>query len=82
MRITIKLFAYLRDYLPQGTKGLEAEIEVKAGATAGEILKGLGVPLGECRLAMFNGITDTDPAAWMQKNLTEGDTLAVLPNIH
>jgi len=59
-----------------------AEVDVAEGSTAESVLRGLGVPVEECRLALLNGITHSDPDQWLAFELREGDTLAVLPNIH
>lgn len=82
MKITVKLFAYFRSHLPPDSDGLATVLDVGDGATAEEVLRSLGVPLYECRLGLINGITDVDPASWLKRELAEGDTLAVLPNIH
>jgi molybdopterin converting factor small subunit len=82
IRITVKLFAYFRRHLPPNARDFAADIEVAAGATAAQVLRNLGVPLAECRLAMINGITHTDPPRWLAIRLDDGDVLAVLPNIH
>ena len=82
MKISVKLFAHFTDHLPPGSRNQMAEVEVAEGSTAESVLRGLGVPVEECRLALFNGITHSDPGQWLAFELREGDTLAVLPNIH
>ncbi len=82
MKVTVKLLAHFRQYLPSGHDGLAAVLEVPDGATAGAVLADLGVPLEECRLALINGVTDTDATGWLGRPLKPNDTLAALPRIH
>lgn len=82
MNITVKLFAHFKAYLPAGSANMSARMTVDRGATAEDVLRRLGVPLPECRLALINGITNTTPDEWLRIVLSEGDTLAVMPNIH
>ncbi len=82
MKITVKLFAYFTNHLPPGSKKQATEITIPDGSVAEDALKSLGVPTKEARIGLFNGITHTDPENWLKYELKEGDTLAVLPNIH
>ena len=80
MQITIKLFALLTSYLPAGTKGHEASIEVPEGATPAAVIERLGLPPKLTHLVLVNGVY-VPPAERPQLRLRPGDALAIWPPI-
>jgi molybdopterin converting factor small subunit len=71
MRVTIKLFATLR----QG-RFSEEEREYPAGTTTGHIIEELGMSAEEAALIFVNG-----RHAKVEDELHDGDTLAVFPPV-
>ncbi len=55
MRITVKLFASLAGYLPAGSAGNEAQVEVEEGLTLQALLARLRLPGELCHLVLVNG---------------------------
>lgn len=74
--VTIKLFATLQKFLPPGARGRQAQVEVAAGATVGDVLAGLGVPRSSAHLIMVNG----EHRAW-EAPLADGDSVTVFPPV-
>jgi len=79
MRITLRLYATLRDYLPDTGGGPEI-IELPAGATIPEALATRAVPIGLAHIVMVGGrhVVRQDLAT---RQLQDGDELAVFPAI-
>ena len=80
MRITLKLFATLTDYLPPQRDGNQVEIEVDPQASIHDILAPYGLPQKLVHLVLVNGhyIAPEDRGS---RRLQEGDALAVWPSI-
>jgi len=75
MRITVKLYATLRQYQPDAPRaGLLLNVPV--GTTVGEVLPRLGLPDGVPLVAMVN-----DRVEHLDHVLTEGDTLSLFPPV-
>ena len=80
MRITLKLFATLTDYLPSHRAGNQVEIEVDPNASILDILAPYGLPEKLVHLVLVNGHYIA-PEQRAQTRLQEGDALAVWPPI-
>ncbi len=80
MRITVKLFAYLARYLPQGSAGNEARIEVEDGVAVADLLARLRVPAECSHLVLVNGVY-VEPANRPGMKLRAGDEVAVWPQV-
>lgn len=81
MKITLRLYATLQDYLPRDThRGNEASLDLPEGATVPEALDSLAVPLREAHIVMVNG-RHVVRARVAKRTLHEGDELAVWPAI-
>jgi molybdopterin converting factor small subunit len=81
MKITLKLFASLTDYLPVASKYTNiVEIEVPDGATIVQVTEPYRLPEKLVHLVLVNGhyIAPEQRAA---KVLLEGDVLAIWPPI-
>ena len=76
MRITVKLFAYLKEHLPEGCEGNRCSREIAKGATVGDVLHGLQVPDTVSLLILRNAAHAT-----RDEVLEDGDVLAVFPPI-
>ncbi|MCB1888363.1 MAG: MoaD/ThiS family protein [Rhodocyclaceae bacterium] len=80
MKITLKLFATLTDYLPANAKGNIAEMELSDDQSVGELVDTLRLPEKLVHLVLVNGAY-VAPEARPTHALTEGDTLAIWPPI-
>ncbi len=80
MRLTVKLYATLSDYLPPGSKNNRVELDVAEGTTVSAALAPFALPSRLTHLVLVNGNfvpTEERP----DKTLQEGDVLAVWPPI-
>lgn len=80
MRIKFKLFASLKEFLPEGTKGNEIELDVAEGATPAELISEYQLPPKLTHLVLVNGHY-IEPAKRSEVRLAEGDALAIWPPI-
>ncbi|MBS7807312.1 MoaD/ThiS family protein [Variovorax sp. PCZ-1] len=81
MKITLKLFASLTDYLPPDARRSNiVELEVDSGASILQIIEPFGLPMKLVHLVLVNGhyINPEDRAT---RSLVEGDVLAIWPPI-
>jgi len=76
MRIGIKVFATLTKYFPSIPLGQVIEVELDDGDTLGDLLKKIGIPEHEVKIALRNG----KPCALSQV-LAEGDILSLFPSV-
>lgn len=80
MRIRIKLFANLGQYLPATRQGNEADMEVPEGASPMAVMGLLNLPPGSAHLVLING-NYVPPEQWSSAPLKEGDALAAWPPV-
>lgn len=69
MKITVKLFATLRDIA-----GKEVELEMNEDTTPKDILEHLGIPVEEAAIIMING-----KGAKADSSLKDSDVIAFFP---
>lgn len=79
MKITVKLFSSLMEYLPSGTVGNSIELIENSPPTPTDIVKRLNIPSAEVRTMMLNGAFLPEEAR--HKPLGSGDVLSVWPAI-
>ena len=77
MKINLKLYAVLGQYLPDHAKKNEAEVEVEDDVTLTAVLDSYGVPPENCHLVLVNGHY-VAPSERTDKVMEEGDALAVI----
>ena len=81
MRITLKLFASLSDYLPPAAQATNRlPLDVPAGATVAEVIASRNLPERSVHLVLVNGVyipPDQRPARVM----AAGEELAIWPPI-
>ncbi len=78
MKITIKTAGLLGKYLPPGSTGNDAELEVAEGATPRDVIAQLGMPLDASYLVTLNG--ESVPTAERGvRTLADNDRLAIMP---
>jgi molybdopterin converting factor small subunit len=81
MKITLKLFASLTDYLPATSKYTNiVELEVTDGATITEVTEPYHLPEKLVHLVLVNG-RYIAPEQRASQVLVEGDVLAIWPPI-
>jgi len=81
MRVTLKLFATLTDYLPiDKRRSNQLTLEVKPQATVAEVIAPFDLPPKQVHLVLINGHF-VPPAERASRTLNEGDVLAVWPPI-
>lgn len=80
MRVRVKLFALLAEYLPSGAVKNEIDQEFTEGTSIVEALSSLGVPIEQCHLVLVNGVY-VAPSERETQALVEGDALAVWPPV-
>ena len=80
MKITLKLFALLGRYLPEGTSGNEAVLDLSQGTTVGGAMDSVGLPHELAHLVLVNGVY-LAPSERPKRVLAEGDALAVWPPV-
>ena len=81
MKITLKLFASLTDYLPPENKYTNmVELEVASDASIMQIIKPLALPAKMVHLVLVNG-KYVEPEQRLTQSLAEGDVLAIWPPI-
>lgn len=81
MRITLKLYATLTDYLPPDARGANLmQLEAGEGATIASILAPYGIPERLVHLVLVNGVY-IPPDARASHAFRDADVLAVWPPI-
>jgi sulfur carrier protein ThiS len=80
MKLTVKLYATLGDYLPAGSKNNRVELEVAANSSVSEVLAPFALPPRLTHLVLVNGVF-IPPEERAACRLKDGDMLAVWPPI-
>jgi sulfur carrier protein ThiS len=80
LRITFKLFATLRDYLPPEREGDEVVLEVPEGTPIQAIVDRYRLPRSMVHLVLVNGLY-VPPGQRAAHRLRDGDALAIWPPI-
>jgi sulfur carrier protein ThiS len=80
MKIRLKLFASLGDYLPSSARHNSVEVEVPAGSTPHQVMDLCRVPRDQAHLVVRNGVF-VPPGQRDRLSLSAGDTLALWPPI-
>ena len=80
MKIKVKLFATLSQYLPSGASGNQVEMAIQEGTTTQRMIDQFNLPPRLAHLVLVNG-TFIPPEERTRKLLEEGDELAIWPPI-
>jgi thiamine biosynthesis protein ThiS len=81
MQVTLKLYAWLTDYLPpEGRKTNRVSLHLQDGATVTEVLSQQMLPAQHCHLVLING-TFVPPSERASHSLKDGDVLAIWPPV-
>lgn len=78
LRIKVKTAGLLGQYLPPGSRGNQAGIEVTAGSTPLDVVRQLGFPAEDYYLMTLNGAL-LPKARRPATRLQEGDELGIFP---
>ena len=76
MKISVALYATLQKFLPANTEGRRCDMEIKEGATVGDLLKLLDLPPKLAALRLVNGVQSKP-----DKKLSDGDKVSIFPQI-
>ncbi len=79
MKITVKFFSSLMEYLPKDIEGNAVQLDESGSITPNQILQRFNVPEAEVRTVMRNGVFL--PLDARDETLEEGDVLTVWPAI-
>ena len=81
MKVTLKLYASLSDYLPDAARKTNAlELDLAPGTTVAEVIDRHNLPRKLCHLALIDGVF-VPPADRNQRALADGETLAIWPPV-
>lgn len=78
MKITVRTAGLLGRYLPPGSAENVADLDVAEGTTPIDVMKQLGMPLGDSYLVVLNG-TAIRRSDRSRRTLAENDSLAIMP---
>jgi sulfur carrier protein len=79
MNIQVRAFINFKDYLPPDAQDGRAVICLGDGATFTDLLKALGIPLGEPRIVVLNGVSQGTSPEVNDRVLRDGDIVALFP---
>ncbi len=80
MKITVKLFASLGDYLPQGAQRNQIEMEYPPGTTLADIAEHLKLPRELVHLVLIDGVF-VPLEERSTRILVEGEAIAIFPPV-
>jgi len=81
MNIEVRLFIHFKEYLPPGSKDGKAILSMQEGATLSDLLQKLGIPAGEPKIVVFNGISQGTTEEIHGRVLRDGDIVSLFPPI-
>jgi molybdopterin converting factor small subunit len=82
LKVVLKLYASLTDYLPQQGRDQRhhVDLEVPSGATVSSLIERFQLPPRSVHLVLVNGVY-VEPASRGTRRLSEGDHVAVWPPV-
>ncbi len=80
MKVTLKLYASLGTFLPDGAERNMADVEVADDTTIRALLDQYKVPPQSCHLVLLNGVFQP-PGVRANVKLQPGDAVAVWPPV-
>ncbi len=80
MKLTLKLYAGLTDYLPPDAVDNKLVIEISEHITAYELIDRYSVPRDMAHLVLLNGVY-VNPEDRNRAVFSDGDTLAIWPPV-
>ena len=76
MKIEVKLFATLRDYLPKGSGQFSCKVEIDSADTVRDVLEKLKIPEELPKIILVNGVHSN-----LDRVLKFRDVLSVFPPV-
>ena len=76
MKVEVRLFAQLREYLPPGAKGRRALVDVPTASNVRDVARCLGIPEDTAGVTLING-----QQAGPDTVLGENDVVSLFPPI-
>ena len=80
LKVTVKLFASLGQYLPTGAKRNQIDLEFPEGTTPADVVERLNVPRDLAHLVIVNGVF-VPPSERSTRALAEREELAIFPPV-
>jgi sulfur carrier protein ThiS len=81
MRVTLKLYASLQDWLPADVRSTNRlPLDLLPTATVAQVIEAQQLPAKMCHLVLVNGVY-VPPAERGVRTFSEGDELAIWPPI-
>jgi sulfur carrier protein ThiS len=80
MKIRLKLYATLSDYLPKNSRQNVVELDVPEASTVAAVIQSCNLPVPLVHLVLCNGAY-VSPELRPQQILQAGDTLAIWPPV-
>lgn len=80
MKVALKLYASLTDFLPPERIGNRLDLDVPAGTTVSDMIARYRVPERSAHLVLINGVF-VSPERRATRELADGDELAIWPPI-
>ena len=80
LKVTVKLFASLGQYLPSGAKRNQIEMEFPEGTTPADVVERLNVPRELAHLVILDGVF-LPPSERRTRVLSEREELAIFPPV-
>ena len=75
MRITLTCFGAMREYLPEGSDGRSATLDLAEDASVGDVVDVLGAPR-----RLVHAILVNDEPGDLARSLRDGDRLTLMPH--
>lgn len=74
MKVEIKLFGYMKEYVPGGEDYSSCQVMLQEGARVDQLLEKLGIPIDIPKIVLIDGVT-------VKPNhpLKEGDSVNIFP---
>ena len=76
MKVKVKLFATLREYLPKDSDGRSCLMDIDDKTTIEQIISTFNIPEEIPKIILVNGLNGT-----MDQTLKEGDELSIFPPV-
>ena len=80
MRVSVKLYALLSDYLPSGAEDNQVQLDLPEGTTPEDVFAKFNLPRQYCSIVLVNGVY-VEPSERGSHALNENDTLAIWPPV-
>jgi len=80
MRVNVKLFAGLSEFLPPGSRHNETPVQAAPGTTLGQLIERLNIPPERVHLVLLNGLY-VERGERQTTRLADGDAVALWPPV-